>query len=85
MRKKTAKKSFIQRVSPDLLFVAIVKVHKVEMGCAKHTGCPRRNATDMKNCNRKCFILIIKRLFSLKSAIIRINVVNFPVFLGTWL
>ena len=37
------------------------------------TGCPRKNATDLKNSNGNCLILITKRLFLLKSAIIRIN------------
>ena len=37
------------------------------------TGCPRKNATDLKISNGNCFILIIKRLFLLKSAMIRMN------------
>ena len=36
------------------------------------TGCPRKNATDLKNSNGKCLVHIIKRLFLLKSAIIGI-------------
>ena len=32
----------------------------------------QKNATDLKNSNGNCFILIIKRLFSLKYAEIRI-------------
>ena len=38
-----------------------------------YTGCPRKNATDLKNSNGKCFIFTIKKLFSLKSVMIRIN------------
>ena len=37
------------------------------------TRCPRKNATDLKNSTGNCFILIIKRLFLLKSAMIRMN------------
>ena len=42
-----------------------------------HTGCPRKNATDLNNSNGSCFILVSEKLFLLKSAIIRIN---FDVF-----
>ena len=38
-----------------------------------YTGCPRKNATDLKNFKGNCFIPIIKRLFLLKSAMIRMN------------
>ena len=34
---------------------------------------PDKNATDLKNSNGSCFILVSKQLFSLKSAIVRIN------------
>ena len=37
------------------------------------TVSPRKNATGLKTSNGNCFILIIKRLFLLKSLIIRIN------------
>ena len=47
-----------------------------------HTGCPRKNATDLKNSCGSCFILIIKQLFLLKSAIIRINFDIFPNIFG---
>ena len=43
------------------------------------TGCPRKNATDLKISNGNCFILIIKRLFLLKSAMIRMNFDIFSV------
>ena len=46
------------------------------------TGCPRKNATNLNNSS--CFILVSKQLFLLKSAIIRINLIYFPVFLVTW-
>ena len=38
-----------------------------------------KNATNLKNSNGNCFILIVKRLFLFKSAIIRMN---FDIFLS---
>ena len=45
---------------------------KKNPGPSQSTGCPRKNAKDLKNSNGYCFIIIIKQLFSLKSAMIRI-------------
>ena len=39
----------------------------------QHTGCPRKNATDLSNSNGSCFILVSKQLFLLKFTVIRIN------------
>ena len=47
-----------------------------------YTGCPRKNATDLKNYNGNCFILIIKGLFLFQSAIIRKNFDIFSSSLG---
>ena len=44
----------------------------VDNRCSPDTGCPRKYVIDLKNSDGNCFILIIKRLFLLKSAIIRI-------------
>ena len=47
-----------------------------------HTGCPRKNATDLKNSNANCFIFTIKRLVLLKSTIIRIVFDTFSRIFG---
>ena len=43
---------------------------------------PQKNATNLKNSNGNCFTLIIKRLFFLKSAIIRINFDIYSIIFG---
>ena len=47
-----------------------------------NTGCPRKNATDLNNSNGSCFILVRKKLFLLKSAIIGINFDIFSSIFG---
>ena len=49
---------------------------------SRRTGCPRKNATDLNNCNGSCFILVNKQLFLLKSTIIRINFDIFSSIFG---
>ena len=46
------------------------------------TWYPRKNATDLNNSDASCFILVSKQLFSLESAIIRINFDIFAIVFG---
>ena len=46
------------------------------------TGYPRKDATDLNNSKRSCFILVSKKLFLLKSAIIRMNFDIFSSIFG---
>ena len=50
---------------------------EVDSGKNSHTGCPKKNATDLKNSDTSCFKLIIELLFFSKFAII---VLNFDIF-----
>ena len=47
-----------------------------------HTGCPRKNATDLNDSRGSCFILVSKQLFLMKSTNIRINLDMFSSIFG---
>ena len=48
-------------------------------------GVPGKDATDLKNSNGSCFILIIKLMILSKSTIIRTIFDIFSSIFGTWL
>ena len=48
------------------------QITRAAKASSKSTGLSQKNATDMKNSYGNCFMLIVTRLFLLKSVVIRI-------------